>query len=78
MRSLPQNATAHLTHRQLECIVLVARGKSDWEISKILGLSEHTVKDYIKEARERYDVPTRIQVVMRALYDGAIPFSELF
>lgn len=66
-----------LTERQLECIILVARGKSDWEISKILSISEETVKQHIANARERYDVPKRMQVVLRALYDGLVPLSEL-
>ncbi len=78
MRRLTDQAPVKLTQRQLECIALVARGKSDWEIAKILGLSPSTVTTYIQTARERYDVPTRIQVVLRALYDGSLPFSELF
>jgi LuxR family quorum-sensing system transcriptional regulator CciR len=77
MRELPDRPPVKLTQRQLECIALVARGKSDWEIGKILGLSEATVTTYVKHARERYDVPTRIQVVLRALYEGSIPFSEI-
>lgn len=78
MRRLPDRAPVKLTQRQLECIALVARGKSDWEIAQILGLSPSTVTTYIQTARERYDVTTRVQVVLRALYDGSIPFSELF
>lgn len=66
-----------LTERQLECIVLVARGKTDWEISKILNISEETVKQHIANARERYDVTKRMQVVLRALFDGQVPLSEL-
>jgi LuxR family transcriptional regulator, quorum-sensing system regulator CciR len=70
-------AKVELTERQLECIVLVARGKTDWEIGKILNISEETVKQHIANARERYDVPKRMQVVLRALYDGLVPLSEL-
>lgn len=66
-----------LSQRQLECIILVARGKTDWEIGRILGISEETVKWHLKDARERYDVPKRVQVVLRALFDGQIPLTEL-
>jgi LuxR family transcriptional regulator, quorum-sensing system regulator CciR len=59
-------------------VVLAARGKSDWEIARILGLSEATVSTYFKHVRERYHVSTRMQAVLRALYEGAIPFSEIF
>lgn len=70
-------AAAPLTDRQLECVILVARGKSDWEISRILGISEETVKFHLKQAREHYDVPRRVQVVMRAIYDGQITLDEV-
>ena len=76
-RGCVEFAKVELTERQLECIVLVARGKTDWEISKILNISEETVKQHIANARERYDVPKRMQVVLRALYDGLVPLSEL-
>ena len=66
-----------LTSRQLECIALAGRGKSDWEIGKILGLAEGTVKTYINSARDRYGVAKRVQVVVRAVYDGQLPLAEL-
>ena len=66
-----------LTPRQVECLLLVARGKSDWEIAQILGISEETVKRHIAVARERYDVSKRVQVVLRALYEGKLAISDL-
>jgi LuxR family quorum-sensing system transcriptional regulator CciR len=77
MRSLPGQAPVPLTDRQVECIVLVARGKTDWEIGKILGISEETVKQHIADARQRYDVTKRVQVVLRTLFDGHVPLSEM-
>lgn len=66
-----------LTDRQVECIIWVGRGKTDWEIAHILGVSQTTVIEHLRHARERYDVPTRSQLTVRALYDGAICFSDL-
>lgn len=66
-----------LTPRQLDCIVLVGRGKSDWEIAQVLGLKEDTVTEYLDAARARYGVARRIQLVMRALQDGHIVLSDL-
>ena len=77
MRSLSEGPAVQLTDRQIECIVLVARGKTDWEIGRILGISEETVKQHIADARQRYDVTKRVQVVLRALYDGLVPISEM-
>ncbi len=77
MRNIPPDGPVQLTDRQLECIVLVARGKTDWEIGTILGISQETVKRHIADARARYDVTKRTQIVLRALYDGLVPLSEM-
>lgn len=61
-----------LTQRQLECVLFVARGKSDWEIAQILGISPGTVKRHIEAARAHYEVGNRMQVVMRVLFEGQI------
>lgn len=66
----------HLTPRQLECLSLVAKGKSDWEIGQILGLKESTVRDYVEDARERYNVKRRVQLVLRAVHDGHLTLSD--
>lgn len=66
-----------LTDRQVECIMWVGRGKTDWEIAQILGVSHTTVIEHLRNARERYDASTRSMLTVRALYDGAVCFSDL-
>lgn len=56
-----------LTPRQRECLQWVRAGKTDWEIGKILNLSEHTVADHIDAARKRLGVKNRTQAVIEAL-----------
>lgn len=70
--SVPQ-----LSPRQRECIILVGQGKSDWEIGRILGLSEETVTQYLNTARRRYGVARRMQLVIAAVYDGQIALHEI-
>lgn len=65
-----------LTPRQVDCLLLVARGKTDWEVGRILGLSEETVGKYMDDARRRYDVSRRSQLVVRALYDGHFSIQD--
>lgn len=65
-----------LSDRQRDCIYWAARGKSDWEISQILGISHDTAIQYMKEARGRYGVANRTQLAIRALYDGALTFTD--
>jgi LuxR family quorum-sensing system transcriptional regulator CciR len=66
-----------LTSRQLECLTLVARGKSDWEIGRILNIGPESVKHHIKMAREHYDVPTRVQAVFRAVFESQLTISDV-
>lgn len=67
-----------LTDRQRDCVVWAARGKSDWEIARILGLSPETVTQYLKRARERYGVSKRTMLAVHALFDGTISFADVF
>lgn len=57
---------AAISPRQLDCIQWVAEGKSDWEISKILGISENTVHNHIEAAKKNLAVTTRVQAVVEA------------
>ena len=76
MRTLPLDPV-ELTGRQLDCIALVAKGKSDWEIAQILGVKEETVSYHLDEARKRYDVVKRVQLVTRTLHDGHLTIADV-
>lgn len=67
-----------LTDRQRECVLWAARGKTDWEIARILGISQETVIQHLKDARERYDTRKRASLILFALFDGLISFSDIF
>lgn len=58
---------APVSPRQLDCIQWVAEGKSDWEISKILGISESTVHNHVERAKRTLGVNTRVQAVVEAV-----------
>ncbi len=66
-----------LTDRQRDCVVWAARGKSDWEISKILGISHETVIQHLKQARGRYGVTKRTMLTVSTLFDGTISFIDV-
>lgn len=70
-------APRRLSKRQRDCLLLAARGKSDWVASQILGLQPDTVHKYIEQAKTRYNVSTRTELVVRALYSGELHFHEL-
>lgn len=66
-----------LTDRQRDCLLWAARGKSDWETGRILGVSEETVTSHLKHALERYDVGKRTLLAIRALFDGTLSFTDV-
>ena len=66
-----------LTNRQRQCLSLVARGKSDWTIGQLLTLSQQTVHMHIELAKGRYNVSSRVEAVVRALFDGELAFADI-
>jgi LuxR family quorum-sensing transcriptional regulator LasR len=65
-------AAPKLTPRELEVLNWVMAGKSSWEISKITGCSEATVNFHMGNIRQKFNVNTRQQAVVRAISLGLI------
>ena len=68
---------APLTDRQRACLLYAARGKSDSVIAQLLNIRPRTVNEHIEAAKRRYSVATRTQLVVRALFQSEICFSEV-
>ncbi len=66
-----------MSSRQLECLVLVARGKSDWEAGQILGISAETVHRHVEATRMKLGVRRRTQLVAKALHLGLIGYGDV-
>ena len=65
-----------LTPRQRDCLLWAIKGKTDWEIGRILKLNEQTVSRHLDMARERYGVTKRLPLAIHAIFDGQISFIE--
>lgn len=59
-----------LTRRETECLKWVAEGKSDWDISELLGISEATVHAHVEHAKKKIGVKSRVQAVVLATVKG--------
>lgn len=59
----PSDPAIQLTARERDSIALVADGKTDWEISVILGVSEATARFHVDNARRKLGAVTRAQAV---------------
>jgi LuxR family quorum-sensing system transcriptional regulator CciR len=74
---IPLHNKPKLTRRQLDCVVLAGRGKSDRDVGQILGISDQTVHQHMEAAKRKYEVATRMQLVVRALFDSQLAFADL-
>jgi LuxR family transcriptional regulator, quorum-sensing system regulator BjaR1 len=72
IRALETAHRTRLSRREADCLAWVAKGKTDWEIGEILGISESTAHWYVERAKRRLGVSTRIQAVVGAIQEGLI------
>jgi DNA-binding CsgD family transcriptional regulator len=61
-----------LSARELDCLKWTAEGKTAWEASVILGISERTVRFHLNAAREKLQCATTTQAVAKAVRDNMI------
>lgn len=61
-----------LTPRESAILMHVSRGKTNWETGQILGISEYSVRDYLKSLSVRLETSNRTHTVVRAIQLGLI------
>lgn len=61
-----------ITEREREVLYLVARGKTNWEIGTILGISEYSVRDHLKSISKRMETSNRTHTITKAIKLGLI------
>lgn len=66
-----------LSLRECQCLELAAQGKSDWEISRLLCISQHTVHKHIEAAKRRLGVSTRVQAIVLAAQRREISLGDV-
>jgi LuxR family quorum sensing-dependent transcriptional regulator len=74
LHTMAANTIDHieLTPRERECLKWAAVGKSEWEISQILGISEHTSEKHLLNAKGKLGAVNRVQAVAEAIRRGYI------
>ncbi len=66
----------HLTSREIEALQLLVRGLSNKEISKMLNISEATVKLHLSNLFEKLGVADRTQAVVAAVQRGILHLDD--
>ncbi|HEX2255769.1 MAG TPA: LuxR family transcriptional regulator [Afifellaceae bacterium] len=65
---------SRLTEREREVLCWAAHGKTAWETSVILSISESTVIKHLQHVRDKLDVATTAQAVAEGLRQGEIAY----
>jgi len=60
------------TRREQECLAWMAKGRSNLDIAKVLGISERTVKFHVKNIMKKLDADNRTEAVALAARSGWI------
>ena len=61
-----------LTKRELEILQIIAKGLSNNEAAKVLGLSKATIRTHLEHIYEKLDVTNRLEAVTEGLREGII------
>lgn len=73
---LPQSPE-RLTPRETEVLRLIAEGKANKEISRLLGISEQTAKSHVHEILGKLGMLSRTQAAVYATKIGLVPAERL-
>lgn len=71
----PKKIANPISPREVECLQWLANGKSDWDISKILNISQHTVAKHLDNAKAKLGVYSRTQAVVHGIMSGIIEYE---
>lgn len=66
------HAGSIVSRREIDCLKWSARGKTAWEASRILGISERTVRFHLDSARSKLQCANTTQAVATAISQGLI------
>jgi len=66
------NMVTPLTARELEILERVAHGQSNRGIAELFGLSEHTVKNHLKNILQKLHLDNRVQLARYAMQQGLV------
>lgn len=67
LSGLDSHSDIIISARELDCLKWTAEGKTAWEASCILGISERTVRFHLNSAREKMCCSTTAQAVAKAV-----------
>jgi DNA-binding NarL/FixJ family response regulator len=68
----PPSGRRALTERELECLQIIAKGLSNNEAARVLGLSKATIRTHLEHIYHKLDVTNRVEAVTEGIRQGII------
>ncbi|WP_206076650.1 helix-turn-helix transcriptional regulator [Pseudoalteromonas rubra] len=62
----------HITKREKDCLIWACEGKTSWEISQILGISERTVNFHLSNCIVKTDSTNRQQAIVKCIINNLV------
>jgi DNA-binding NarL/FixJ family response regulator len=70
--TMRQETRRALTERELEILQIIAKGLSNNEAAKVLGLSKATIRTHLEHIYQKLDVTNRVEAVTEGIRQGII------
>jgi DNA-binding NarL/FixJ family response regulator len=71
----PETPAPRLTERELQVLEKVAEGMSNREVAGVLGISENTVKNHVRNILEKLHLHSRMEAVLYAVRENLLDIS---
>ncbi len=75
VRAVDANGLSLLSKRELEVVRSLAEGLSNREIADRLGLSQHTIKNYLFRVYDKLGVSSRLELLFMTLTQAGAPLT---
>lgn len=75
VRAIDANGLSLLSKREMEVVRSVAEGLTNREIAERLGLSQHTIKNYLFRVYDKLGVSSRLELLFMTLTQSGTPRS---
>jgi DNA-binding NarL/FixJ family response regulator len=75
VRAIDANGLSLLSKRELEVVRSLAEGLTNREIAERLGLSQHTIKNYLFRVYDKLGVSSRLELLFMTLTQAGSPSS---
>lgn len=76
LRAVDANGLSLLSKREMEVVRSLAEGLTNREIAERLGLSQHTIKNYLFRVYDKLGVSSRLELLFMTLTQAGAPRSK--